>query len=164
MSPVSTGEMLPLTFGLCGVFEERDLCIITVPTESPQLQLLQSFVRLDSNSQFQEGYVCHRSGLRCDIMTCQSWQLLTAMCSCFICSSSSSIKVRWAVAADRPAVSDLVTGLRLSGTLLQALDSYYETRRDLVSLYKFDVKKWVSGTRKLDSRTTKTDCKINYTI
>lgn len=71
--------MLPLTFGLCGVFKERDLCLITVPTAFPQLQLLQSFVRLESNSQFQEGYVFHRSGLRCDIMTWQRWQLLTAV-------------------------------------------------------------------------------------
>lgn len=134
--------MLPLTFGLCGVFEERDLCLITVPTASPQLQLLQSFVRLESNSHFQEGYVLHRSGLRCDMMTWQRWQLLTAMCSCFICSSSSSVEVRRAIAADRPAVSDLVTGLRLSGTLLHDLDAYYETCRDLVSLYIFDVKKW----------------------
>lgn len=141
--------MLPLTFGLCGVFEERDLCLITVPTASPQLQLLQSSVRLESKSQFQEGYVFHRSGLRCDTMTWQRWQLLTAMCSCFICSSSNSVEVRWAMAADRPAVSELVKGLKLGGTLLRDLDAYYETCRDLVSLYIFDVKKWVWGTRKL---------------
>lgn len=61
------------------------------------------------------------------------------MCSCFICSSSSSVEVRRAVAADRTAVSDLVTGLRLGGTLLRDLDAYYETCRDLVSLYIFDV-------------------------
>lgn len=51
------------------------------------------------------------------------------------------MEVRWAVAADRPAVSDLVTGLRLGGTLLGDLDTYYETCRDVVSLYIFDVKK-----------------------
>lgn len=55
------------------------------------------------------------------------------------------MKVRRAVAADRPAVSDLVSGLRLGQTLLQDLDSYYETCRDLVSLYMFDV----LGTRQL---------------
>lgn len=49
--------------------------------------------------------------------------------------------VRRAMAADRPAVSDLITGLRLGETLLRDLDTYYETCRDLVSLYIFDVKK-----------------------
>ncbi|XP_029705418.1 cilia- and flagella-associated protein 61 [Takifugu rubripes] len=106
-------DFIPYVFSL---FPERDLCLITIPTASPQLQLLQSFVRLESNSQFQEGYVFHRSGL-----------------------SSSSVEVRWAVAADRTAVSDLVTGLRLGGTLLRDLDAYYETCRDLdrVSLQAF---------------------------
>ncbi|TNM94445.1 hypothetical protein fugu_017204 [Takifugu bimaculatus] len=104
-------DFIPYVFSL---FPERDLCLITVPTASPQLQLLQSFVRLESNSQFQEGYVFHRSGL-------------------------SSVEVRRAVAADRTAVSDLVTGLRLGGTLLRDLDAYYETCRDLdrVSLQAF---------------------------
>lgn len=73
--------------------------------------------------------------------------MLRAMCSCFICSSSSSVEVRWAMAADRPAVSDLVTGLRLGGTLLRDLDAYYETCRERkVSFRDKKVK---------DSRTTK---------
>lgn len=37
------------------------------------------------------------------------------------------------MAADRLAVTDLVKGLRLSESLLQDLDHFYETHRDVVS-------------------------------
>ncbi|CAG01468.1 unnamed protein product, partial [Tetraodon nigroviridis] len=89
---------------------ERHLCLIAVPTASPELQLLHSFARLPcrgSDRPALEPYVCHRSGL------------------------SRSVAVRWAVAADRPAVAGLLTGLRRAEALLQDLDCYCETSRDL---------------------------------
>ncbi|KAI4792547.1 hypothetical protein KUCAC02_033309, partial [Chaenocephalus aceratus] len=69
--------------------------------------LLQSFVRLPprSASPPREIYVFQRSGLR-------------------------SVEVRAAVAADRPAVSELVKTLSLRECLLEDLDRFYETRRD----------------------------------
>uniref|UniRef100_G3PDQ4 Cilia- and flagella-associated protein 61 N-terminal domain-containing protein n=1 Tax=Gasterosteus aculeatus TaxID=69293 RepID=G3PDQ4_GASAC len=42
----------------------------------------------------------------------------------------SGVEVRPAVAADRPALCDLVKDLRLSEALLQDLDRFYESRRD----------------------------------
>lgn len=50
-------------------------------------------------------------------------------CGC----SCRPVEVRPVVAPDRLAVSDLVKGLRLNESLLQDLDHFYETRRDLVS-------------------------------
>nr|XP_020475102.1 cilia- and flagella-associated protein 61 [Monopterus albus] len=89
-------------------FPDLDFCIITVPTLSPEFPLLQSFLRvlpLATSLLHQELYIAHATGLR-------------------------PVEVRPAVAADRPAVSDLVKGLRLSESLLQDLDHLYETRRD----------------------------------
>lgn len=54
-----------------------------------------------------------------------------SLCSC--CGSCRPVEVRPAVAADRPAVSDLVKGLRLNESLLQDLDCFYETRSGRVS-------------------------------
>lgn len=51
---------------LCLV-EERHLCIVAVPTASPELQLLQSFARLPcrgGEGSLQERYACQRSCLR----------------------------------------------------------------------------------------------------
>ncbi|KAI9528347.1 hypothetical protein NQZ68_022039 [Dissostichus eleginoides] len=91
------------------VFPHVDFCIITVPTLSPEFLLLQSFIRLPpgstNTSPPREIYVFQRSGLR-------------------------SVEVRPAVAADRPAVSELVKTLSLRESLLQDLDRFYETRRD----------------------------------
>ncbi|XP_038582679.1 cilia- and flagella-associated protein 61 isoform X2 [Micropterus salmoides] len=98
-------DFIPHIFKL---FPDLDFCIITVPTLSPDFMLLQSFQRVlprASSSLPRELYISHRTGLR-------------------------SVKVRPAVAADRPAVFDLVKGLRLNQSLLQDLDSFYETRRD----------------------------------
>lgn len=53
--------------------------------------------------------------------------------SCCVCCCSRSVEVRWAALADRPAVSNLLTGLRGAEALLQDLDCYYETGRDQVS-------------------------------
>ncbi|XP_033979743.1 cilia- and flagella-associated protein 61 [Trematomus bernacchii] len=91
------------------VFPDVDFCIIPVPTLSPEFLLLQSFIRLPprstNTSPPQEIYIFQRSGLR-------------------------SVEVRPAVAADRPAVSELVKTLSLRESLLQDLDRFYETRRD----------------------------------
>ncbi|KAM9339286.1 cilia- and flagella-associated protein 61 [Symphorus nematophorus] len=98
-------DIIPYVFK---VFPDLDFCIITVPSLSPEFQLLQSFLRVPCrpNSPLpHELYVLHRTGL-------------------------SVVEVRPAVAADRPAVSDLVKGLRLNESLLQDLDCFYETRRD----------------------------------
>ncbi|KAK5879647.1 hypothetical protein CesoFtcFv8_022744 [Champsocephalus esox] len=97
-------DFLPYVFT---VFPDVDLCVITVPTLSPEFLLLQSFVRLPprSASSPREIYVFQRSGLR-------------------------SVEVRAAVAADRPAVSELVKTLSLRESLLEDLDRFYETRRD----------------------------------
>ncbi|XP_034755235.1 cilia- and flagella-associated protein 61 isoform X2 [Etheostoma cragini] len=89
-------------------FPDADFCIITVPALSPEFLLLQSFLRVPPRVTSLlplELYIFHRAGLR-------------------------NVKVRPAVAADRPAVSDLVKGLRLNELLLQDLDCFYETRRD----------------------------------
>ncbi|XP_075940895.1 cilia- and flagella-associated protein 61 [Anarhichas minor] len=98
-------DFIPYIFNL---FPDLDLCIISVPLPSSEIPLLQSFLRLPpraSSSLPRELYVLHRDGLR-------------------------SVEVRPAVAADRPAVSDLVKDLRLSESLLRDLDRFYETRRD----------------------------------
>nr|XP_033503705.1 cilia- and flagella-associated protein 61 [Epinephelus lanceolatus] len=89
-------------------FSDQDFCIITVPTLSPEFPLLQSCLRVPpcaTSTLPHELYVFHRTGLR-------------------------SVEVRPAVSADRPAVSDLVKGLRLSESLLQDLDCFCETRRE----------------------------------
>ncbi|XP_078130908.1 cilia- and flagella-associated protein 61 [Sander vitreus] len=98
-------DFIPYIFNC---FPGADFCIITVPALSPEFLLLQSFLRVPpraTSSLPLELYVFHRTGLR-------------------------SVQVRPAVAADRPAVSDLVKGLRLNESLLQDLDCFYETRRD----------------------------------
>ncbi|KAM7395896.1 hypothetical protein PAMA_007255 [Pampus argenteus] len=98
-------DFIPYVFKL---FPDLDFCIITVPTLSPEFPLLQSFLRAPprpSSSLTCELYVFRRVGLR-------------------------SVKVRPAVAADQPAVSDLVKNLSLDESLLQDLDLFYETRRD----------------------------------
>ncbi|XP_054474902.1 cilia- and flagella-associated protein 61 [Anoplopoma fimbria] len=98
-------DFIPYVFNL---FPDFDFCIITVPTTSSEFPLLQSFLRVlprASISLARELYVLHRDGLK-------------------------SVEVRPAVAADRPAVSDLVKGLRLNESLLQDLERFYETRRD----------------------------------
>ncbi|KAG8011515.1 Cilia-and flagella-associated protein 61 [Nibea albiflora] len=90
------------------VCQDRDFCVIAVPTLSRELPLLQSFVRAphrDGSSPPHDLYVTHRTALR-------------------------SLEVRPAAPADRPAVSELVTGLTLNESLLQDLDCFYETRRD----------------------------------
>ncbi|XP_047429100.1 cilia- and flagella-associated protein 61 [Mugil cephalus] len=93
-------------------FPDRDVCIISVPTLSPEFPLLKSFVRTPqrpSRTSPQELYVCHRSGLQ-------------------------TLRVRPAAAPDRPAlwdlVKDLVKDLSRSRSLLQDLDQFYETRSD----------------------------------
>ncbi|XP_031148896.1 cilia- and flagella-associated protein 61 isoform X2 [Sander lucioperca] len=98
-------DFIPYIFNC---FPGADFCVITVPALSPEFLLLQSFLRVPpraTSSLPLELYVFHCTGLR-------------------------SVKVRPAVAADRPAVSDLVKGLRLNESLLQDLDCFYETRRD----------------------------------
>ncbi|XP_044025172.1 cilia- and flagella-associated protein 61 [Siniperca chuatsi] len=98
-------DFIPYVFKL---FPDLDFCIITVPSLSPEFLLLQSFLRVPpraSSLLLRELYVLHRTGLR-------------------------SVEVRPAVAADQPAVSDLVKGLSLKKSLLQDLDCFYETRRD----------------------------------
>ncbi|XP_074540842.1 cilia- and flagella-associated protein 61 [Halichoeres trimaculatus] len=99
-------EFLPYVFNL---FPDRDFCIITVPTLSPVFPLLQNFYRMPhpANTHLQdELYIFHRDGLR-------------------------NIEVRPAVAADRPAVSDLVKDLRQGESLLKDLDCFYEACSDL---------------------------------
>ncbi|KAK2855869.1 hypothetical protein Q5P01_004604 [Channa striata] len=99
-------DFLPYVFKR---FPDLDICMITVPTLSPEIPLLQSFLRLErhtTTSLLHELYIFHPAGLR-------------------------PVEVRPAVTADRPAVSDLVQGLRFSESLLQDLDHYYETRRDV---------------------------------
>ncbi|XP_062293539.1 cilia- and flagella-associated protein 61 [Scomber scombrus] len=98
-------DFLPYVFEL---FPDRDYCVITVPTLSPEFPLLQNFLRVPQrpgSSLTRELYVFHRTGLR-------------------------SVKVRPAVDSDLPAVCDLVKSLRLNKSLLQDLDLFYETRRD----------------------------------
>ncbi|XP_018515660.1 cilia- and flagella-associated protein 61 isoform X1 [Lates calcarifer] len=109
-----SADFIPYIFNL---FPDLDFCIITVPTLSPEFPLLQSFLRVPpraTSSLLRELYIFHRAGLR-------------------------PVEVRPAVAADRPAVSDLVKGLRLNESLLQDLDCFYETRsgRDGVPLQAF---------------------------
>ncbi|XP_042359745.1 cilia- and flagella-associated protein 61 [Plectropomus leopardus] len=90
-------------------FPDLELCIITVPTLSPEFPLLQSVLRVPpcaTSSLPHEVYIIHPAGL-------------------------GSVEVRPAVAADRLAVSDLVKELRLSKSLLDDLDCFYETCRDL---------------------------------
>ncbi|XP_071323650.1 cilia- and flagella-associated protein 61 isoform X2 [Trachinotus anak] len=96
-------DFIPYVFKL---FPDLDFCIITVPTLSPEFPLLQSFLRVpacDTSSPLHELYIFHRNGLR-------------------------PVDVRPALAADQPAVSDLVKGLRLRKSLLQDLDCFYKTR------------------------------------
>ncbi|XP_067338889.1 cilia- and flagella-associated protein 61 isoform X1 [Channa argus] len=90
-------------------FPGLDICMITVPTLSPEIALLQSFLRLPpraTTSLLHELFIFLPAGLR-------------------------PLKVRPAVAADRPAVFDLVKDLSLSESLLQDLDHFYEMRRDM---------------------------------
>ncbi|XP_034555763.1 cilia- and flagella-associated protein 61 isoform X2 [Notolabrus celidotus] len=99
-------DFIPYVFGL---FPDLDFCIITVPTLSPEFPFLQSFHRAQrrATSLLQdELYIFHRDGL-------------------------GNVEVRPAVAADRPAVSDLVKDLSLRESLLQDLDCFYESCRDL---------------------------------
>ncbi|KAK5852565.1 hypothetical protein PBY51_006418 [Eleginops maclovinus] len=90
------------------VYPDVDFLIVTVPTLSPEFLLLQSFIRLPpctTTSPPRELYVFPRSALR-------------------------PVEVRPAVAADRPAVSELVNTLSLGESLLQDLDHFYQTRGD----------------------------------
>ncbi|KAM8726794.1 cilia- and flagella-associated protein 61 [Acanthopagrus schlegelii] len=99
-------DFIPYVFKL---FPDLDFCIITVPMLSPEFLLLQNFLRVPHRITTllpYELYIFPRTGLR-------------------------SVKVRPAVAADRLAVYDLVTGLSLKNSLLQDLDCFYETRSDL---------------------------------
>ncbi|TNN39101.1 Cilia- and flagella-associated protein 61 [Liparis tanakae] len=99
-------DFLPYIFS---VFPDLDFLLITVATTSPEFPLLQSFLRVPpraSCSPPRQLYVLHRAGL------------------------SSVVEVRPAAPADRPAVSDLVTGLRSGEALMRDLDRYHQTRRD----------------------------------
>ncbi|KAF3850257.1 hypothetical protein F7725_019976 [Dissostichus mawsoni] len=87
-----------------------DFCIITVPTLSPEFLLLQSFIRLPPAPPTPRPPEKSTSSNAPD--------------------SGGSVEVRPAVAADRPAVSELVKTLSLRESLLQDLDRFYETRRD----------------------------------
>eukprot|EP00042_Codosiga_hollandica_P047651 m.520350 g.520350 ORF g.520350 m.520350 type:complete len:1192 (+) comp57494_c0_seq1:53-3628(+) len=61
------GEFLKAAFSL---FPEKDYCIITVPHEAPQLQLLQKFVRvapLRNNILHQELFLTHRFSVLTDL-------------------------------------------------------------------------------------------------
>ncbi|XP_039981773.1 cilia- and flagella-associated protein 61 isoform X2 [Xiphias gladius] len=96
-------DFIPYVFKL---FPDLDFCVMTVPTLSPEFPLLQSFLRVPpraTRSLPHELYVFHRVGLR-------------------------PVEVRPAVAADQPAVSDLVNGLKLNESLLQDLNGFCETR------------------------------------
>ncbi|XP_056261196.1 cilia- and flagella-associated protein 61 isoform X1 [Seriola aureovittata] len=98
-------DVIPYVFKL---FPDLDFCVITVPTLSNEFPLLQSFLRVPARATsllLRELYIFHRDGLR-------------------------PVDVRPAVAADRPAVSDLVKGLRRHESLLQDLDRFYRTRSD----------------------------------
>ncbi|XP_022622103.1 cilia- and flagella-associated protein 61 [Seriola dumerili] len=98
-------DVIPYVFKL---FPDLDFCVITVPTLSHEFPLLQSFLRVPARATsllLRELYIFHRDGLR-------------------------PVDVRPAVAADRPAVSDLVKGLRRHESLLQDLDCFYRTRSD----------------------------------
>ncbi|XP_069579805.1 cilia- and flagella-associated protein 61 [Brachyistius frenatus] len=89
-------------------FPDLNYCIIQVPVLSPELSLLQNFVRVPPRHSSLlpcELYVFHRGGLR-------------------------TMKVRTAKAADQPAVSRLVNDLNHSESLLKDLDQYYEARSD----------------------------------
>ncbi|KAM9840308.1 cilia- and flagella-associated protein 61 [Aulostomus maculatus] len=99
-------DFIPYIFQL---FPDLDFCIITVPMLSPDLPLLQSFLRVPPrrySSPTSELYIFQRAGLR-------------------------SVGVRPAVAADRAAVSGLVKDVRLNESLMQDLDLYFQTQRDL---------------------------------
>ncbi|KAG7220569.1 hypothetical protein INR49_018006 [Caranx melampygus] len=98
-----SADFIPYVFKL---FPDLDVCMITVPTVSPEFPLLQSFLRVPARPfslLLRELYVFHRDGLR-------------------------PVDVRPAVAADRPAVTALVEGLRRQEALLQDLDWYNRSR------------------------------------
>ncbi|XP_034017806.1 cilia- and flagella-associated protein 61 [Thalassophryne amazonica] len=98
-------DVLPYIFR---VFPDRDYCAMTVHLLAPELVLLQNFIRVAAratSSPLCDLYLLHRSGL-------------------------STVAVRLAVAADRPAVCHLVKGLRLHESLLQDLDQFYKTIPD----------------------------------
>uniref|UniRef100_A0A3Q1H2I2 Uncharacterized protein n=1 Tax=Anabas testudineus TaxID=64144 RepID=A0A3Q1H2I2_ANATE len=114
LAQISRGKSTEHIFSvkcLCCSFlcQELDFCMITAPTLSPEIPLLQSFLRVPPRADRQllhELYIFKPSGL-------------------------GSMEVRPAKAADQLAVSDLVKGLRLNECLLQDLDHFYKTRRDL---------------------------------
>ncbi|KAM8832271.1 cilia- and flagella-associated protein 61 [Spinachia spinachia] len=101
-----SADFIPYLFKL---YPDLDFCIVSVPMSCPKLPLLlQSFLRRTSRASScppQELYVLPRAGL-------------------------SGVEVRPAAAADRPALCDLVKGVRLSEALLRDLDCFYESRRD----------------------------------
>ncbi|KAM9354914.1 cilia- and flagella-associated protein 61 [Pholidichthys leucotaenia] len=88
--------------------QELDLCIVTVPSLTPEFPLLQNFFKVPSpptSPLDQEVYVLHRHRL-------------------------SSVVVREAVPADRAAVSALLTDQSQSQPLLQDLDHFCQSHCD----------------------------------
>ncbi|KAF0023962.1 hypothetical protein F2P81_024592 [Scophthalmus maximus] len=122
-------DFIPYLFKL---FPDLDLCVITAPTLSPEFPLLQSFIRLEpraAGSLLRELYVFHRVGLRPQLVSVCVHQTVVV--------PHRPVEVRAAVAADRPAVSDLVKDLALSESLLHDLDCYYASDTDAVRLQAF---------------------------
>ncbi|KAM3603080.1 uncharacterized protein V6R79_016169 [Siganus canaliculatus] len=100
-------DVIPYAFR---VHPDRDLCLLSVPRSAPGFPLLQRFIRAPQRDPSPllsaDLYVLHRD-------------------------SPSGLEVRPAVEADRAAVTDLVKGLSLSEALLQDLDCFFDTGRDL---------------------------------
>ncbi|XP_062857791.1 cilia- and flagella-associated protein 61 isoform X2 [Trichomycterus rosablanca] len=100
-------DFLPYVFKL---YLEREFCIIMVPKLVPEFPLLQSFIRAvprQCSSLGQELYIFHRSGLL------------------------KTLKARAAVSEDRSAVGMLVQNLDLREELIEDLDVFFKTHRDL---------------------------------
>ncbi|XP_075872010.1 cilia- and flagella-associated protein 61 isoform X2 [Nelusetta ayraudi] len=100
-----SADFMPYVFK---VFPEMDYCVMTVPTVSSELPLLQSFVRAPRRTTSQlpcELYICSRSSL-------------------------SSVEVKPAVPADRRAVVRLVTELRANEAPLLDFKMYCEAGVD----------------------------------
>ncbi|XP_063299787.1 cilia- and flagella-associated protein 61 [Pelobates fuscus] len=91
------------------LFPDKDFCIITVPTLTPEFPLIQCFVRavpLSTCTLSQELYIFHRAGL------------------------INLLEVRAAKSSDVPAVTKLIETLNLNKSILDDLNIYNQARRD----------------------------------
>ncbi|XP_077075581.1 cilia- and flagella-associated protein 61 [Siphateles boraxobius] len=101
-----SADFLPYLFKL---FPDRDFCVISVPKLTPDLPLLQSFIRVaprDTSIFPQELYLCHR------------WALLR------------TLEVRVAVSSDIPAIQSLTESLSQRESISEDLDLFLQARKD----------------------------------